>query len=224
MRETSGSYEHAAARLAPSARGGGSSCRRICRQDGCFTDESIACFRVGPVNPGLNTVEIVKPITASTCTENLFLLGDFGVRVSGADTCVIPAPHGLNYGDWTRQGLPFYSGKLTYRYHIQGGESLRLRLGLFSAPCVTAELDGKRIANLSLSPSEADLGFLAEGDHILDITVFPSRINSFGTFHLNDDSLLWFGPQAWRTTGMRWTRTYRLTPSGLLSEPHIFSY
>lgn len=194
------------------------------QQDGYFTDESIASFRVGPVKHGLNTVEIVKPIAASTCTENLFLLGDFGVRVTGSESCIIPATRTLTYGDWTRQGLPFYSGKLTYRYHIQGGERLRLRLGLFSAPCVTAELDGKRIANLSLSPSEADLGFLTEGDHILDITVFPSRINSFGTFHLNDDSLLWFGPQAWRTSGMRWTRTYRLAPSGLLSEPHLFSY
>ena len=121
------------------------------------------------------------------------------------------------------QGLPFYSGPLTYRFRLKGGERLRLRLGLFSAPCVTADLDGKRIANLSLSPSEADLGFLAPGEHILDLTVFPSRINSFGTFHLNDDSVRWFGPQAWRSTGMRWTRTYRLTPSGLLSEPHLFT-
>ena len=98
-----------------------------------------------------------------------------------------------------------------------------MRLGLFSAPCITAELDGKRIANLSLSPSEADLGFLSPGEHILDLTVYPSRINSFGTFHLNDHSVIWFGPQAWRSSGMRWTRTYRLEPSGLLSEPHLFS-
>ena len=192
-------------------------------RDGFFTDESIACFRTGPVLPGLNTVEIRKPIAASVCTENLFLLGDFGVRVLGPDAVIIPRPDRLAYGDWTQQGLPFYSGPLTYRYHLRGGEKLRLRLGLFSAPCVTVQLDGKRIANLSLAPSEADLGFLPEGRHTLDITVFPSRINSFGMFHLNDDSLTWFGPQAWRTTGMRWTRNYRLKPSGLLSEPHLFT-
>ena len=121
-------------------------------QDGFFTDEAIACFRTGPVPAGLNTVEITKPLAASTCTENLFLLGDFGVRVSGAETAVIPAPHTLSYGDWTVQGLPFYSGPLTYRWRLEGGERLRLRLGLFSAPCVTVELDGRRIANLSLSP------------------------------------------------------------------------
>ena len=156
--------------------------------------------------------------------ESLFLLGPFGVRVTGTDCVLTPRPQTLAYGDWTGQGLPFYSGPLTYRYRIQGGERLRLRLGRFSAPCVTAQLDGKRIANLSLSPSEADLGFLEEGEHILDITVWPSRINSFGTFHLNDETVTWFGPDAWRSRGMRWTRTYRLTPTGLLSEPHLIAY
>ena len=193
-------------------------------QDGFFTDEAIRCFPTGPVPAGLHTVEITRPITAAACTENLFLLGDFGVRVTGTEAVVIPAPRTLAYGDWTMQGLPFDSGPLTYRWRLSGGEHLRLRLGLFSAPCVTAEVDGKRIANLSLSPSEVDLGLLSKGEHVLDITVYPSRINSFGTLHLNDRTVLWFGPQAWRSTGMRWTCTYRLAPSGLLSEPHIYSY
>ncbi len=194
------------------------------KADGFFTDEAIACFPVGPVRAGTNTVEITKPIAASTCVENIFLLGDFGAEVTGPEARIIRAPRILAYGDWTAQGFPFYSGAMTYRWHIAGGRALRLRLGRFSAPCVTADLDGKRIANLSLSPSEADLGLLPEGEHILDITVFPSRINSFGALHLNDPSVIWFGPAAWRTAGMRWTRCYTLTPSGLLSEPHLFEY
>ena len=194
------------------------------KAEGFFTDESIPCFPTGPVPAGLNTVEITRPLSAVSCTENLFLLGDFGVRVSGAETAVVPAPRTLAYGDWTVQGLPFYSGPLTYRWRLRGGERLRLRLGLFSSPCVTAQLDGKRVGNLSLSPSEADLGFLDEGGHTLDITLYPSRVNSFGTLHLNDRTVVWFGPQAWRSTGMRWTRTYRLEPTGLLSEPHLFAY
>ena len=191
------------------------------KQDGWFTDESIACFPAGPIHAGINTVEIVKPLVASTCTENVFLLGDFGVRVNGTETALIPAPETLVFGDWTTQGFPFYSGIMTYRFRLAGGHHVRLRLGRFSAPCITAELDGKRMANLSLAPSEADLGDLEAGDHVLDITVYASRINSFGTFHLNDESTIWFGPKAWRSTGMRWTRTYRLARSGLLSEPML---
>ena len=189
---------------------------------GYFTDQAIACFRAGPVRAGENTVEITKPIAASVSVENVFLLGDFGVRVAGADKRIIPAPRTLAYGDWTYQGFPFYSGTMVYRWHLKGGRRLRLRLGRFSAPCVTAELDGKRVANLSLSPSEADLGFLPEGEHTLEISVYASRINSFGALHLNDPSVIWFGPAAWRSAGMRWTRCYMLTPSGLLSEPHLF--
>ena len=191
---------------------------------GFFTDQAIACFRVGPVHAGENTVEIVKPLAASSAVENVFLLGNFGVNVTGPDKRIIPLPWTLAYGDWTQQGFPFYSGKMVYRCSVSGGRKLRLRLGRFSAPCVTVELDGKRVANLSLSPSEADLGFLPEGEHTLDITVFPSRINSFGTLHLNDRSVIWYGPAAWRSAGMRWTRNYILVPSGLLSEPHLFAY
>lgn len=191
---------------------------------GFFTDQAIECFRTGAVRAGENTVEIVKPIAASVSVENVFLLGDFGVKVSGAQKRIVPAPRTLAYGDWTVQGFPFYSGKMVYRWHLKGGRGLRLKLGRFSAPCVTAELDGKRVANLSLSPSEADLGVLAEGEHLLELSVFPSRINSFGTLHLNDRTVTWFGPGAWRTAGMRWTRCYVLAPSGLLSEPHLFAY
>ncbi|MBQ6563171.1 MAG: hypothetical protein IJL88_04610 [Clostridia bacterium] len=191
---------------------------------GWFADEAITCWRAGPVHRGENILEISKPIAASTCTENVFLLGDFGVRVCGSQAVLIPAPRTLQFGDWTTQGFPFYSGPMTYRFRLQGGRRLRLRLGRFSAPCVTADLDGKRIANLSLAPSEADFGLLTEGEHVLDLTLYASRINSFGTFHLNDESTIWFGPMAWRSTGMRWTKTYRLARSGLLSEPQLFEY
>ena len=191
-------------------------------RDGFFTDAALARFRIGPIRAGINTVEITKPIIAATCTENLFVLGRFGVRVTGTEAVILPEPKTLAYGDWTTQGFPFYSGKMTYRFRLKGGEKLRLRLGLFSAPCVTAELDGKRVANLSLSPSETELDCRTEGEHILDLSVYASRINSFGTFHLNDWSVKWFGPDAWRSNGMRWTYTYRLAPSGLLSEPHVF--
>ena len=188
-----------------------------------YTDEAIACFPAGPIHRGENIIEITKPITASVCTENLFILGRFGVRVTGTETALIPAPKTLRYGDWTGQGLPFYSGALTYRYTIQGGGRMRLRLGRFAAPCVTVSLDGKRIGNVSLSPSEADLGEVPAGAHRLEITVYASRINTFGMLHMNNPALRWFGPQGWRTRGMEWTYTYQLKPSGLLSEPHLIS-
>ena len=105
---------------------------------------------------------------------------------------------------------------MTYHFEIAGGRRTLLQLGLFAAPCVTAALDGKKLGNLSLAPHRADLGELSPGPHALDITVWPSRINTFGTFHLNDYSVIWYGPNAWRRT-----LQYRLAPTGLLSEPFL---
>ena len=169
-------------------------------------------------------METVKPIAASTCTENLFLLGGFGVRAAGPEAWIIPAPKTLSYSDWTQQGYPFYSGVMTYRVrlHAPGGRRMRLRLGRFAAPCVTAALDGKTLKNISLAPSEADLGCPEEGEHLLEIRVYASRINTFGALHLNDETTLWQGPKAWRSTGFRWSLNYFTKRSGLLSEPMLF--
>ncbi len=194
-------------------------------QEGYFTDECIARFPVGRIRKGRNTLETVKPLTASSCTENLFLLGRFGVRVTGPEAVIVPAPETLFYSDWTHQGYPFYSGVMTYlvRFRAGGGRRMKLRLGRFAAPCVTVSLDGGRAQNVSLAPSEADLGIPEEGEHTLEIRVYPSRINAFGTLHLNDPSVIWFGPAAWRSTGPRWTNNYCLRPSGLLSEPMLLT-
>ena len=198
--------------------------RPLGARDGWYTDESIACFHTGPIRAGLNTVETVKPIAASTCTENLFLLGRFGVRVIGPEAWITTAPETLFYSDWTQQGYPFYSGKMTYRVRLRapGGRRMRVRLGRFAAPCVTVSLDGKRLKNISLAPSEADLGCPEEGEHLLEIEVYASRINTFGTLHMNDESVTWHGPDTWRSTGLRWSLNYFVKRSGLLSEPMLF--
>ena len=49
------------------------------------------------------------------------------------DKRIILPPRTLAYGDWTQQGFPFYSGKMTYRCPVSGGRRLRLRMGRFSA-------------------------------------------------------------------------------------------
>ena len=190
---------------------------------GTFVDDAISTLHIGPILKGKNTLEITKPFTVTSSVENMFLLGHFGVQVKGRKILLTELPSSLSFGDWSTQGLPFYGGPLTYRFTLLGGKHTRIRLGLFSAPCVTLDLDGKKISNLSLAPHEADLGLLPPGPHTLDITVYASRVNTFGTFHLNDGTVIWYGPQAWRSTGMKWTYEYRLKPSGLLSEPHIIT-
>ncbi len=189
---------------------------------GYYVDFSITKVNIGKINKGENTIIVTKPFTVVSSVENMFVLGDFGVEVAGTAVKITEPINKLHFGDITRQGLPFYGGVMTYRVKINGGKDTKLCLGLFKAPCVCAELDGKRVANLSLSPHSIDLGKLSEGEHTLDLVVSLSRINTFGTLHMCDGRRDWFGPDGWYTEDEDWTYGYMLKDSGLITAPRIY--
>ncbi len=189
---------------------------------GYYVDFSITKVNIGKINKGENTVIVTKPFTVVSNVENMFILGDFGVEVLGTSVKIIEPNKNIHFGDITRQGLPFYGGVMTYRFKIDGGKDTELCLGLFAAPCVCAELDGKRITNLSLSPHSVDLGMLSDGEHTLDLVVSLSRINTFGTLHMSDGRRLWFGPDGWYTEDADWSYEYMLRNAGLLTAPRLY--
>ena len=189
---------------------------------GYYVDFSITKVNIGKINKGENTVIVTKPFTVVSSVENMFILGDFGVRVAGTAVKLTAPNNKIHFGDLTSQGFPFYGGVMTYRLKIDGGRNTKLCLGLFTAPCVCAELDGKRVANLSLSPYSVDLGKLTEGEHTLDLVVSLSRINTFGTLHMCDGKRRWFGPDGWYTEDEDWTYGYMLKPTGLITAPRMY--
>ncbi|MEE1066396.1 MAG: glycosyl hydrolase [Acutalibacteraceae bacterium] len=189
---------------------------------GYYVDFSITKVSIGKINKGENTVIVTKPFTVVSNVENMFILGDFGVDVKGTSVRITAPQNKIHFGDITKQGLPFYGGVMTYRFKIEGGKDTKLCLGLYAAPCVCAELDGKRIANLSLSPYSVDLGKLSEGEHTLDLVVSLSRINTFGSLHMCDGRRTWFGPDGWYTEDEDWTYVYMLKSSGLLTAPRFY--
>ncbi len=189
---------------------------------GYYVDFAITKVNIGKIQKGENTVEITKPFTVVSNVENVFVLGDFCVEVAGTKVKITAPKNTIHIGDITTQGFPFYGGVMTYHYNIKGGSETKLRLGVFKAPCVTAELDSKRIANISLSPNEADFGYIPEGDHKLDLTVSLSRINTFGALHMCEGRRQWFGPDGWHTENEDWCYQYCLSECGLLTAPRIF--
>ncbi|MBQ8575837.1 MAG: hypothetical protein IJ447_07330 [Clostridia bacterium] len=189
---------------------------------GYYVDFSITKVNIGKINKGENTVIVTKPFTVVSNVENMFILGDFGVEVAGTSVKIVEPKNKIHFGDITNQGLPFYGGVMTYRFKIDGGKNTKLCLGLFSAPCVCAELDGKRIANLSLSPYSVDLGNISEGEHTLDLVVSLSRINTFGTLHMCDGKRQWYGPDGWYTEDEDWTYEYMLRSAGLITAPRFY--
>ena len=188
---------------------------------GYYVDFSITKVGLGRLKKGVNTLTVTLPFNVVSNIENYFLLGDFGVEVKGSSVKIIEKPKTIYFGNWAIQGIPFYGGPLTYRTKLTGGAKTKVAIDLLSAPCVTVELDGERVGNISLAPHTADLGELENGEHTLDFTVYASRINTFGAFHWTDRSNNVYGPEAWRTSGADWSYEYWIRESGILSAPRI---
>ena len=90
---------------------------------------------------------------------------------------------------------------------------------LFRSPVLRASVDGISKGLLAFSPYEISLGELTSGEHLLELTVFGNRINTFGTLHNCNFSDNWCGPDNWRTTGEEWSYEYQINPFGLLKAP-----
>lgn len=68
--------------------------------------------------PGANTITLVMDYYSTCGIEAVYLLGEFGVTLANNRPTLTTLPETITIGDITPQGLPFYSGAITY--HIEG--------------------------------------------------------------------------------------------------------
>jgi len=189
------------------------------KPDGWFTDKSIGTLPLGTLAAGENIIEVELPFGKRTNIEWCYLLGDFGVEVSGEYRQIVARKATLGFDDITRQGLAHYSGNLTYHLNVTTtGGRLAVTVPHYAGAAVRVEIDGKR-SYIVYPPYRAVFEDLEAGEHKLDIVLLGNRQNAFGPVHLADAKRNWIGPDAWRTAGSWWTESYRLKPIGLLSAP-----
>ncbi len=191
---------------------------------GWYVDMDIDVIELGSLKEGANVIEVTMPFFSKQNVEAMYLLGDFGVRLLGS-TAVIEEPvRNLNFGDATVQGLAFYGGNIEYVVPMemkQDGE-LSVQVSYFRSPVLKAELDDEVKGHITIAPYDLSLGQIEKGTHILKITAFGNRMNTFGALHLCDTSEDWGGPNAWRTEGSKWAYEYQIKPSGILKKPELF--
>ena len=60
---------------------------------------------------------------------------------------------------------------------------------------------------------------MTEGKHMLELTAFLNRTNSFAPAHNANPNETWFGWTAWETQGEQWTYNYVLQPEGIVATP-----
>lgn len=187
--------------------------------DGYYVDEAIGTVPLPKIPEGRSVLELSLPFGRRITAEWCYLLGDFGVEVSGSRARIVRPVRRLSFGDWTTQGLPFYGGNVTY--HLPIGESghLAVRAPRFRNPLIGVGLDGTRVNRIALPPYLADLGKVDTGKHVLELTAFGNRANTFGPVHNADETDTLSAPSSWRTVGPAWTYEYRLLQTGILSGP-----
>lgn len=171
---------------------------------------------------GKNTIEISLDLHESANLEAIYLLGDFGVAVEGSRSSLIKLPETLKPSCLTEQGLPFYSGPVTYHLTLPKGEAdAYLTLPGMDAACAKVAAPGADGRAINWHPYEARVDDLAAEDGTLDLHVYLTRRNSFGPLHQIPLHTFNYGPGNFITEGEHWTDNYQLITSGLLSAPVV---
>ncbi|WP_028552194.1 glycosyl hydrolase [Paenibacillus sp. UNC451MF] len=191
---------------------------------GFYVDESIRRFAMMPVSAGELNIHVKIAYASHFNVENMYLLGDFGVKAVGNMASVIRLPEKLGFSDICGQGLPFYGGNVRYEFEFEVEETGEYEVGItkFRAPLIGVSVDGKRTGTIAYSPYRASLGYLGKGKHRVVLEAFGSRINSFGQLHLADEQLRWYGDASWRTVNESFSYQYQLKAVGILREPEIY--
>jgi hypothetical protein len=196
------------------------------RPRGWFIDRS---FEVVPLTGvklrrGLNTLRLRTEYRQHHWLEEVYLLGKFGVRVSGGRAVVTALPGRLAIGDWVGQGLAMYSGAVTYRQTVRVGKLVRgqravLHLDRPKATVLRVAVNGKKLATLGWAPWEVDVTrALRTGANRVEITLVSSRRNLLGPLHHVRKNPLWTGPAEFRPKGELFTPDYNLVAYGLMGE------
>jgi hypothetical protein len=188
------------------------------------------CLRRIPLDTALlrkgsNRIVLAIDFTEADGLEAMFLLGHFGVRAEGTRLTMTAPPAVLAAGDWTAQGLPFYSGAVAYRWTAnvkrERGERVFVSLPEFKGTVARVLVDGVEAGFLPWPPYELDITACLTGERAdIAIEVIASRRNSFGPLHQKNIQP-WVGPDSFLTGGDDWSDDYVVRPCGLLEPPRL---
>ena len=190
---------------------------------GYYVDRAIDRVALPPLKAGNNVLALHIPFGQRTDVEWCYILGDFGVRTAGCKSVITPPVRELAFGDITRQGLPFYGGNVTYQMEVEVKEGrLGIKAANYRGGLIKVLLDGEQQGTIVFSPYTLEMENVPNGTHLLELTCYGNRANTFGAVHGADLKVWWLGPNMWRTTGDEWSYEYILKRTGILKSPEIW--
>lgn len=192
------------------------------RLEGYYVDIAIGKFKLGKINKGENVLEITMPFGETANIESVFILGKFGVKVSGAKAAITTLPEKIAFGSLLNQGFPFYGGAVTYKMNVNAqNDDLTITASDYDGTLIEVDVDGKTVGNIIYPPYTIKANGVGKGEHTVGLKLYTHRYNSFGAVHLTNVLYKWHGPNAWRTTGFNWSYEYVLRTIGILKTPGI---
>ncbi len=196
---------------------------------GWWTDRSLRKLPVDPsvLRIGRNCIRLTCDYAPTHGLEIVYLLGNFGVCVHDASVCMTAPVDRLEIGDWTEQGLAFYSGHVTYTADVEirarKGQRVVVAVPGYRGVAVRVFVDGQPAGLTGWTPNEVDITELVPRNRVfaLGVQVIGHRRNSHGPFHTTQKWPMWTGPGEYVSEGDRWQEAYQLVPCGLMTAPVV---
>ena len=177
-------------------------------------------MKLGKIEKCENVLEITLPFGETANLENVFVLGKFGVKVTGSVAVITALPEKLSFGSLQSQGLPFFSGAVTYKVNAVAKDgSITVTASDYMGTLIEVSVDGETKGNIIYPPYTLEIGGLVDGEHEVELKLYTHRYNSFGPLHLVNTGEKWHGPGAWRSEGVNWSYEYVLRITGILKTP-----
>ena len=187
--------------------------------DGYYVDRVIRTTPI-EIEKGRNVIELSLPFGGNDCLENCYLLGAFGVELSGTKGRLVPLPETICFRDLTKQKMPFYSGKISYYIGLgTSGQNAQSSVDYASA-LLTVGLNGEEY-DILYAPYTAEFP-TKEGINSIELVAYVPRENVFGTVHIRRKYKRSNSPSWYHKTSLPWrVRRYVLEPGGILDDPVI---
>lgn len=184
---------------------------------GWWIDPAIRTVRLpaDAIVAGENQLTLKVDFEEGDNLEAVYLLGTFGVALTGRRATLTTLPKSLMPTDVAAQGLPFYGGAIRYLLPtvVPPGRRLQLDVTGVAAACATV---GDRV--MAWHPMRADVtDAVTDGGLALDVVL--TRRNTFGPLHQLPLLTANYGPGNWVTSGKSWSDDYVLHPAGLQRAP-----
>ncbi len=191
---------------------------------GNYVDIKIFKINLPVIKKGTNILYVTLPLGERTNTENMFILGKFGVKTLGRKAVITEYPDKIDFGDLTVQGFPFYGGNITYKFKAKPKNGkIILAANHYRGALIDVKIDGKEAGSIIYPPYYVIFNTDDDSEKTVEMTLYIHRYNTFGPVHLSDVSLKWHGPNAWRSEGDAWSYEYKLRQTGIMTAPRIIN-